>query len=110
MREQKYVIAENIKKYRKKIGVTQMELAEKADLSIETIKCIETSKRTMSLDSFLRISHVLKVSPVILISEEIETIPYIERFELLIGDKSVQEIEYLLDILEHMAISMGKYL
>lgn len=110
MKELKYIIADNIKLNRKKLGITQMELAERADLSIETIKCIETGKRTMSLDSFLRISQALKITPIVLLSEGIEILPYIERFEIIMRGKSTQEVEYLLSTLEYMAIGMEKYL
>lgn len=52
MKEQKYIIADNVRLYRKKEGLTQMELAERADLSLDSIKRIEGGKRSMSLDSF----------------------------------------------------------
>lgn len=32
------IIADNIRKERKRLGLTQMELAERADISIDTIK------------------------------------------------------------------------
>lgn len=56
MKELKYIIANNIKKYRKKNQITQMDLAEKADLSLDTIKSIEARKRGMILDSFLKLT------------------------------------------------------
>lgn len=38
-RERLYeIIADNIRKERKRLGITQMELAERADISIDTIK------------------------------------------------------------------------
>lgn len=52
MKEQEYIIADNVRLYRKKEGLTQMELAERADLSLDSIKRIEGGKRSMSLDSF----------------------------------------------------------
>lgn len=110
MKELKYIIADNIKKYRKKNGITQMDLAEKAELSIETIKCIESGKRAMSLDSFLRIAHALETSPIILIHEKTEESPYIERFQTIIRDKNSKETEYLLSMLEYMAMGIEKYL
>lgn len=54
MKGQKYIIAVNIKSNRKKPGITQKELAEKPDLSIETIKCVGAGKRTTKPLCFYR--------------------------------------------------------
>lgn len=41
MKDIKYIIADNVKLYRKKQNLTQFELAEKAELSADSIKRIE---------------------------------------------------------------------
>lgn len=56
MNDIKYIIADNVKLYRKKRNLTQFELAEKAELSIDSIKRIEHGSRTMSLENFMGIS------------------------------------------------------
>lgn len=56
MKDIKYIIADNIKLYRKKENLTQMELAERADLSLDSIKRLERGLRMMSLENFLRVS------------------------------------------------------
>ena len=39
------IIAENIRKERRRIGITQAELAERADVSLDTIKSVENGRR-----------------------------------------------------------------
>ena len=56
--------SENIKYYRKKLNLTQEELAEKSDLSISYIKQIESNKefKNVSLTVILKLSKALDVS------------------------------------------------
>ena len=46
------IIAENIRKERRRLGITQAELAERADVSLDTIKSVENGRRAMSLDTY----------------------------------------------------------
>ncbi len=43
------IIADNIRKERRRLGMTQAELAERADISLDTIKSVENGRRAMSL-------------------------------------------------------------
>lgn len=61
MRDIRYIIADNVRLYRKRENLTQTELAERADLSVDSIKRIEGGKRTMSLENFIRLSDALNV-------------------------------------------------
>lgn len=56
-------ISKNIKYYRKKKGLTQIELAEKVDLSHEFIRRIESKKgdKYFSIDTINRIAKALKI-------------------------------------------------
>lgn len=58
-------IALNIKKYRKKAGITQTVLAEKVGVSHEFIRRIESKKgiKTFSIDTIWKISLALDVDP-----------------------------------------------
>lgn len=58
-------IARNIKKYRKMAGITQAVLAEKAGVSHEFIRRIESKKgaKTFSVDTIWKISLALNVEP-----------------------------------------------
>lgn len=52
------IIADNIRKERRRLGMTQAELAERADISLDTIKSVENGRRAMSLDTYLNIVYV----------------------------------------------------
>lgn len=77
MKELKYVVDYNIKKQRQKYQITQMDLAEKADLLLHTIKSIELARRGMTLDGFLGLAKAFEVCSSVLVNN----VPYIERFQ-----------------------------
>ncbi len=65
------IIAGNIRKRTKKAwNDTQAELAERADISLDTIKSVENGRRAMSLDTYLNIVHALESSPMVLMSRK----------------------------------------
>ncbi len=43
--------------------------AERADVSLDTIKSVENGRRAMSLDTYLNIVHALESSPMVLMNE-----------------------------------------
>lgn len=62
-------IGKNIRKYRKKAGMTQDELAEKAGLSTNYIGSMERGEKTPSLESFINIVNALGVSSDLLLCD-----------------------------------------
>lgn len=64
LHEQYNTFRDNIKYYRKKLNLTQEDLAEKTDLSISYIKQIESTKefKNVSLTVILKLSKALDVS------------------------------------------------
>ena len=56
-------IAGNIKKERKRLSISQVQLAEKADVSVDTIKSVENGRRAMGLDTYLNIMQALGMEP-----------------------------------------------
>lgn len=62
------VFSRNIKTERKKLGMSQMELAEKADLSVGFISEIERGRRWGTSDTFARIADALETEPSTLLS------------------------------------------
>ena len=64
LNEQYDTFRENVKYYRKRLNLTQEELAEKSDLSISYIKQIESNKefKNVSLTVILKLSKALDVS------------------------------------------------
>ena len=64
------IIAGNIRRERKRLCLSQARLAERADISIDTIKSVERGKRAMSLDTYLRIVQALETTPLALMNKE----------------------------------------
>lgn len=75
-------IGKNLFNYRKKIGLTQIEVAEKANLSDRTYADIERGSVNMRVDTLLKICDVLKITPNDILTEDIVS----EDFEEAIFD------------------------
>ncbi|MDR3139384.1 MAG: helix-turn-helix transcriptional regulator [Treponema sp.] len=56
------VLAGNIKRYRKNLGYTQEKLAEKADLSAQTLNDIEGCRRWVSAQTMTKLAKALHVA------------------------------------------------
>lgn len=102
MKDIKYIIADNVKLYRKKQNLPQFELAEKAELSVDSIKRIEHGSRTMSLENFARIADALVVPLSYLLYENLNEIPITERILNILNSKGVNQLKYLVRMLEEM--------
>ena len=85
MRDIRYIIADNVRLCRKQRNLTQLELAERADLSVDSIKRIESGISTMSLDDFLRL---LDTPPSFLLYEQVDKIPEVERIQCILKGRS----------------------
>lgn len=110
MKDIKYIIADNVKLYRKKQNLTQFELAEKAELSVDSIKRIEHGSRTMSLENFMRIVDALAVPLSYLMYKNLNEIPITEHILNILNNKSEKQQEYLVHILEEMSAGLDKLL
>lgn len=110
MKDIKYIIADNVRLYRKQRNLTQLELAERADLLVDSIKRVECGSRTMSLENFMRIAEALDVPLSYLIYESLVNIPIIERFQNALNNRSIKQQEYLIHMLEEMAENLDKLL
>ena len=89
------MIAGNIRKERERLHITQAELAEKADISVDTVKGIEHGRRSMSLDTYLGIVQALETTPAALMSRD-QPEKYTERFNFMVGQRSKGEVEFVL--------------
>lgn len=108
MKDIRYIIADNVRLYRKQRNLTQLELAERADLSVDSIKRVERGSRTMSLENFMRIVEALDVSVSYLLYESPNIIPITERIQNILNGKSEKQQEYLIHMLEEMAEGLDK--
>ena len=64
------IVASNIKKFRKKLNISQEELAERAGLHRTYIGGVERGERNITLDTLQTIATALNIAPVELIVEE----------------------------------------
>ena len=96
------------KLYRKKQNLTQFELAEKAELSVDSIKRIEHGSRTMSLENFMRIADTFAVPLSYLLYENLNEIPITERILNILNNKSGKQQEYLVHMLEEMVKGLDR--
>lgn len=103
------IIAGNIRRERKRLGITQTELSEKADISVDTIKSVENGRRAMSLDTYLSIVQALETTPLALMSRE-QPEQYIERFVFLMNRRNEREIEFALHMIEQLLRGQDYYL
>ena len=59
-----------VRLFRRKRGMTQEQLAERADLSASFIGHVERGTRISSLETLMKLCHVLQVTPNDLLQEE----------------------------------------
>ena len=64
------VFANNVKKYRNRIGISQESFAEKAGLHRTYISALECEKRSISLDNVQKIADALGVETYLLFIED----------------------------------------
>ena len=64
------VFANNVKKYRNRIGISQESFAEKAGLHRTYISALECEKRSISLDNIQKIADALGIETYLLFIEE----------------------------------------
>lgn len=108
MKDKRYIIADNVRLYRRKEELTQMELAELADLSLASIKRIENGSRTMSLENFLRISDALHVPLSLLVCENDLVMSEVEKVKIIFEGRDERQRKYLLHMLWEMANELDK--
>ena len=103
------LIAENIRRERRRLCISQGQLAERADISLDTVKSIEYGRRAMSLDTYLRIVQALGTTPLALMSR-VESGKYIDRFIYMMSKRDDREIEYILYMVEQLLRGQDSYL
>jgi transcriptional regulator with XRE-family HTH domain len=64
------IVARNVRLIRNKMGISQEQLADLAELHRTYIGSIERAERNVSLDNIEKIAHALKVKPERLLIDE----------------------------------------
>lgn len=108
MKDVHMIVADNIKDMRKTRGITQTELAEQADISIDTVIRVESGK-SMSMDTFCKISRALGTSPAYMLCGDKEHMGYQKRFETITAGRNSKEMEYILFMVEKLLEGEDRY-
>lgn len=64
----RFQLAENMRAFRKQIGMTQEQLAASAGLHVTYVNEIERGKRNVAIDNIGRIAEALNVAPSVLLA------------------------------------------
>ena len=101
-------IGERIRKARQSRNMSQQELSAKANISLPHISEIENGKKSMKLQTFIRIIEVLQVSADSIIRADVPGVDllYQSEFSEMIADCSPKEIEALKRIIMELKQTM----
>lgn len=94
------ILGERIKEERKKLNLSQAELAEKIYLSDKMISAYERGNSIPPLDTIITLSDLFKISIDDLVKEKKEKPPLDECISELLKEKSAKEKEYAYTVLE----------
>lgn len=92
-------IASNIRLQRKQQRLSQARLAEIADVSLDTVKNVEAGRRSMRLDTYLRLVEALGLTPTELLGTGLSG-TYAERLVFMTGGRSENELRFALHVVE----------
>jgi transcriptional regulator with XRE-family HTH domain len=95
------IIGKRIKNKREQINMSQMELAERTDLSVPYISYIETGKKKVSLTSLIHIANALSISANDLLLDHLTVVSDCMESEYitLLTECSDTEKRFILDLL-----------
>ena len=104
MDEKRLLLGDRIRQTRRARGISQIQLAEMAQISVSHMSDIETGKTNISLDVFIRIMNALQVSSDWLLqtnaSGESEALD--REFAVLLSDCSLTEKQLILNMAREM--------
>lgn len=104
------IIGSRIREVRVKKGMSQAELAAKANISLPHISDLELGKSRMMLASFVRITEALQVSADLLLRPDIPEVKnlYQSEFADILDDCTPAEIDSILKIVKELKTTMHK--
>ena len=106
-----YKIGQNIRRYRKSMGLTQEQLAEMINISVPHMSHIETGITKLSLPVLVDISDALKVSTNDLLSDNV-VLSRERRYEeirSILEQCDDRELKILTEILDSAKNALKKY-
>ena len=91
------ILAQNLREHRRKLGITQPELAERAGLSIHHIAMIEIGRRFPSPGVLDKLAAALDINPHELFAAAVSPDQAMKQLQALISENVYQAVENALD-------------
>ena len=107
-----FQLGARVRKYRRELGLTQDELAEKADISVTHMSHIETGNTKLSLEVLVKLAGALSVPADRLIFGETAGGKWLTHREigLVLNDcESEEEARMMLDLMRNQLSVLHKY-
>ena len=102
-------IACNVREERRRLYLSQAQLAERAQLSLDTVKRIESGRRSISLDTYLQMVGALGTTPAALMGSR-PAQKFMERLVLLTAGRSENEMQFILHVVEQALKAKDLYM
>jgi transcriptional regulator with XRE-family HTH domain len=93
----KEILAQNLKENRRKLGITQPELAERASMSTQYLAMIEIARKFPTADILERLASALGINPHELFSVSVSPERAMEQLQRAILDNMDRAMEHALD-------------
>ena len=93
----KEILARNLKENRRKLGITQPELAERAGMSTQYLAMIEIARKFPTADIIERLAAALGINPHELFSVSVSPERAMEQLQQTILDNMDRAMEHALD-------------
>lgn len=102
------VVGSRIRELRQRKGMSQADLAAKANISVPHMSSIELGKSQMMLPMFVRLLEVLDVSADYLLRANVTSVNtlYQSEFNELLADCTPQEMDSILKIVRQLKTTM----
>lgn len=100
MQEVYAIVGKRIHELRKRLKLTQEQLAEECGLDFRSIGAVERGERNLSLKSLTKIAKALKVAPEFLVKEEEQPLKeekklLIQEFVYTLEKENIDKIRYI---------------
>ena len=107
-----FKLGERVRKYRKERGLTQDDLAERADISVTHMSHIETGNTKLSLEVLVKLSNALSVPTDLLIFGESDGGKWLTHREtdLYLNDcESEEQARMVMELMRSCLTIMNRY-
>lgn len=96
-------VSERMASWRRERHMSQEQLAERLDVSVMTIKRMESNRQTISLVRAMEIAYILGCSVNDFIADTVEN-PWYNRFISLLASCTNEELDFLFDTIQAMLV------